>query len=96
MKYEVRDLDEARGADSTECERLSQRLYALAAEWETAIERQSELRRQFVARDSVAEDLEREVRMDELLELTLRVEELRRALHWTDLRRTRLLQRLKS
>lgn len=107
----VRDLEEVRNADVSECERLSQRLYGLAGAWETSVVRQQELVRQFVDNDLPAdpdggeqghltnETLDRdgrEERLHELIALSVRIEDLKRALTWVDERRTKLRRRLEG
>jgi hypothetical protein len=99
----VRSLENRQATDASEFERLSRQLYALMDEWESLSARQQELERQFVKNDLVVKagsrkgrplsPRRRAGRLAELLELNLRTDYLRRALSWTEQRRTRLLKR---
>jgi hypothetical protein len=87
-------LADRQPADARECERLSRRLYDLTAEWEPAVARQRELRSDLVERADALDRRGRQERLDELLELSLRVHEIERSLVWTDQRRNLVLERL--
>ncbi len=98
----VRSLENRQAMDASECERLSARVYALMAEWESLRKRQQELKRQFIENDLPARSGPRKgqplsargrsARLAELLELHLRADQLQRTLAWTERRRVRLLE----